>query len=103
MKGLREGELVKLGNCIMCGKKLLAGKLPLFYRVRVERHCFKAKELQRRAGLEQMLGGAGALAAVLGPDEELTTQLPNADDVVMHEECAPPLVQLWYGRSQENG
>lgn len=84
--GIRESELVKLGNCAVCNKSLLTqGKIGLFYRVKIERHGFDAAAVHRAAGLHMHVG---PLATIMGPDEELTTRIDGPVDRVVHEECA---------------
>lgn len=85
LPGIKEAELVALGPCVICGKKPLeTGETP-FYRVRIERGLFNPSALQRRAGLEMMIGG---LAAVMGPDEDLAQVFDGPHTVFVHEGCA---------------
>lgn len=85
--GLKEDELVKLGNCQICGKKMLEGGGPTFYKVRLERAIWSPGAIQRRVGLELQLG-SGALAQVMGPSEDLAKIYSGPHDVVVHESCA---------------
>jgi len=44
--------------------------LPILWKFRLERHFLDHKALQRQQGLGLMLGGQ--IAAVMGPDENMT-------------------------------
>ncbi len=94
LPGIKEDELIKLGNCKICGMKLLAGKTPLFYRVRVERAGLDSSAISRRAGLEMMLGSS-ALAHHMGPHEDLAKIIDGPNTVVIHEECAGRVSHLF--------
>lgn len=85
LPGLKLDELMKLGNCVICGKKQLEGKMPLFYCIEISRGGFDQAALQRAAGLELQVG---ALAQVLGPDEPLARVIEGPHRVFVHEHCA---------------
>lgn len=78
--------------CAMCGRGVMHTGLPLFYRVKVEAMGVDVRAVQRRAGLEQMMGGGSAgalLARVMGPDEDIAK--PVVDDyptVLICQPCA---------------
>jgi hypothetical protein len=66
LPGMKEREL---GPCALCGKPLLdAG--PVFYRVTLEQAALDRRAVERQLGLG-MITGSAAIAAVLGPDEDL--------------------------------
>lgn len=69
---MKEKELRECASCVMCGKKIGACGVPIFYRVRIETHVVDLAAVQRQQGLAMMLGGNGLLASVMGPDEEMT-------------------------------
>ncbi len=59
-----------LGPCIACGTLMLAGQLPLFLRIDLNRCGIDRSEVDKRVGLAMTFGAgvAGlALAAVMGP------------------------------------
>jgi hypothetical protein len=71
---MKEEELRTLTTCAVCGKKLgqcIAGKLPMFYVVKVQQYILDNDALQRQQGLAMMMGGNGLLASVMGPDEDM--------------------------------
>lgn len=90
-KGIKLDELMKLGNCIVCGKKQLEGGLPLFYCVTISRAGFDARALQRAAGLEMMMG---PLAQAFSPDEDLAKVIAGPHEVFVHETCADKISHL---------
>jgi hypothetical protein len=90
-RGLKLKELMKLGNCIVCGKKQLESGLPLFYCITVSRAGFNGPALQRAAGLEMMVG---SLASVFSPDEDLAQVIDGPHSVFVHETCADKISHL---------
>lgn len=91
MIDLRLSELIKLGNCAVCGRKQLEGGLPLFYVVEISRGGFDPNALRRAAGLEMQIG---PLAAVMGPDEVLAKTIDGPHQVFVHETCAGDIGHL---------
>lgn len=91
--GLKERELVALGDCAVCGKKLLEGGLPLFYVLEISRAGFEAGAIRRRAGLGVMMGN-DALAQVFSADEDLAKVIDGPRRVVVHETCAGKIAHL---------
>lgn len=85
MADLRLTDLLALGDCVICGKKQLEGGLPLFYVVEITRDCFRPDALRRAAGLEMQIG---PLAAIMGPNEELSQMVQGPHRVFVHETCA---------------
>jgi hypothetical protein len=83
LPGLKESELARLGKCAVCGEPLLPDLT--FYKLRMERAVFVADALRRRVGLGLQIG---ALAAVMGPDEDLAKIVSGPVDVAVHERCA---------------
>lgn len=89
LPGLKEAELVKLGPCAACGKPLLdqdKGGLT-FYRVEISRAAFSPAAVQRRVGASMMMG-SDALAALMGPNEDLAKVFDGPRAVAVHEGCA---------------
>lgn len=76
-----------LTPCALCGKGLMHDGHIDFYRVTVERHFVDMAAVQRRHGLELMLGSA-VLAGVMGPDEDLTIELPGTQTANLCFDCA---------------
>ena len=83
---MRAKELIGLGRCAACGKKLCESGWPLFYTVTVARYGLDADAMRRHAGLALMLGSE-MLGEVMGPDEELTQTLLEPTMFVMCEPC----------------
>lgn len=87
LPGLKEAELIKLGPCRVCGQQQLAGGEPTFYIVELSRAMFDRRSIERRVGLEMMLG-SGPLAKVMGPDEDIAKVFDGPHRVFVHETCA---------------
>ncbi len=83
---MKEAELLELGRCASCGKKLCESGLPLFYLLRIERYGIRADAMRRRDGLAMVLGSS-KLAAVMGPDEDIAVPVMEAARVALCEPC----------------
>lgn len=93
---MKESELREISTCHLCGKKIGKTKLPLFWRIRVQRYGIDMNAVQRQEGLAMMLGGNGFLASVMGPDEDMA-KIIDENEVTVCEDCAmknPLLFQL---------
>lgn len=84
---MRVRELREAAKCAFCGKGFMESGLPLFYRVRIQRFGVDMGAVRRQSGLEQMLGGAAALAQVMGPNEEMAKPLHTVEFTVC-ETCS---------------
>lgn len=84
---MKEAELRKHTTCALCGNKVMASGLPLFWRVTVERFGIDMHALQRQQGLTMMLGGNAAIAAAMGPDEELAVPIGDTATLTVCETC----------------
>ncbi len=84
---MKEAELRKHATCALCGNKVLAAGMPLFWRVTVERFGIDLRAIQRQQGLTMMLGGNAAIAAAMGPDEDLAMPIGDAETVTVCEAC----------------
>lgn len=86
---MKEKELRRFATCGICGQKILAGGgLPLFYRVTIERFGIDLKAVSRQQGLTMLLGGSAAIAAAMGPDEEMTQTLMEPASFAVCERCS---------------
>lgn len=96
LPGLKEADIARLGSCAVCHLPLLPGALT-FYEVTIRRAAFDPSATQRRVGLGMMLGGGRnghALAAVMGPDEDLAKVFEGPATVAIHEGCASDIFHL---------
>lgn len=82
---MKEKELRELTTCAVCGNKILACGVPMFYRVTIERFGLNMPALQRQQGLGLMLGGP--LAAIMGPDEDLAIPMMDPKKIAICEGC----------------
>jgi len=83
---MKERELRKTANCVLCEKPFGHTGIPVFWRVKVERLGVDMKALRRQDGLATLIGNP-MIAQVMGPDEEMTTLLGKAE-VTVCESCA---------------
>lgn len=86
MPGWKEDALIALGPCRVCGKPQLGADVT-FYVVEVSRAAFDRRAIERRVGLQMMLGN-GALAAAMGPNEDIAKVFAAPARVFVHESCA---------------
>lgn len=95
LPGIKERELIALGNCKICGKRLLEDTgVPLFYVIEISRAGFVSAAVRRRVGLSMMLNDNDFLAGIMGPDEDLAKVLEGPRKVVVHESCADRVSHL---------
>jgi hypothetical protein len=87
---MKAAELRQHQTCGLCHKKVLHTGLPLFWRVTVERFGVDMRAVLRADGLAAMLG-SGALAAAMGPDEDLATPVGEPSVLAVCEHCATSL------------
>jgi len=85
---MKESELRKHTTCSICGQKILAAGVSLFWRVTVERFGLELQALNRLQGLAMMLGGHAGLASVMGPDEDLARPVMDRLTLTVCERCA---------------
>ena len=55
---------------------------------KIERQGVKLDAVQRQTGLAMVLGGSAELAAVMGPDEEMTMPMMDPVSLTVCEGCA---------------
>lgn len=94
LPGIKEAELLALGPCAVCGKKLLECADLFFYRVTIARAIWQREALQERVGLTMMFGGADVIGRIFSPDRDLAKVFAGPVNVVVHERCAGGVVHL---------
>lgn len=106
---MKEKELRECSTCAICGKKIGACGIPIFYRVRIEAHILDLAAVQRQQGLTMMLGGNAMLAAVMGPDDEMTkmpappVELTVCGGCVVADTCVSRLEELGEKEAKKKG
>ena len=85
---MKERELRAAATCGLCGKKIGHTRLPLFWRVTIERWGIKANAVMRQAGLEMMMGGNVGLAQAFSPDEDMAVRVMDPVTITVCETCA---------------
>jgi hypothetical protein len=84
---LKRAELLKHTQCNLCGHKIGHTALPLFWRVTVERFGVDLQAMRRADGLASFIGSS-AIAAVMGPDEDLARPVMEPVQLTVCEQCA---------------
>jgi len=84
---MKEAELRKHATCSVCGNRILAAGMPLFWTVRIERHGVKLDAVRRQQGLTMMLGGNAAIAAAMGADEDMTMPMMEPVTATVCDSC----------------
>ena len=84
---MREKELAEVMDCKLCGKNIGEAGVPLFWRVKIERHGLDLLAMRRQSGLAMQIG-SGALANIMGPDEEMTKPMMEPIEFTVCETCA---------------
>lgn len=84
---MKETQLREVAKCALCGEKIGHAKVPLFWRVRIERWGLKMDALRRQQGLTMFLGGHAVLAGVMGPDEDMAEKIFTTE-ITVCEICA---------------
>lgn len=79
-------ELLKHAKCSICDKGIGHTGLPLFWRLTVERFGVDLNAVRRQDGLGAFLGSQ-ALAAVMGPDEDLAMPMDKPAVLTLCETC----------------
>lgn len=83
---MKEAELRQHSTCCLCMKPIGASGLPLFWRVPVERFGVNLAAVKRQDGLGAFLGSP-ALAAVMGPGEDLAKPVMEPVTATICETC----------------
>lgn len=92
--GMREQELRKAATCAVCKRGILANGLPLFWRVKIERHGVKMDRVRRQTGMEMLMGGNVAIAQTMGPNEVMTEQIMTPRELTVCESCGMKSVMV---------
>ena len=79
--------------CIVCGEGVAHDNNLIFYRVRLTRLMINPSAIRRQAGLEMMLGSP-ALAQVMGPDEDLATEMDEQEALICQDCGRTPLEEI---------
>jgi hypothetical protein len=80
-----------LQKCCVCKRGVMHDGSPTFFRVTIEPLVVDVRAIERRHGMERMMGGglAGAvLAQVLGPDDDIAQPLTPARTLFVCRACS---------------
>lgn len=83
---MKEAELRQHATCSLCRKPIGHTRLPLFWKVTVERFGVDLQAVQRQHGLGLMIGAP--LASVMGPDETMAKPVMDPKVLTVCETCA---------------
>ena len=83
---MKEKELRSKSTCAVCGHKILVCGVPMFYTLELRRHALNMPAINRKAGLEMMLNSP-ALASIMGPDEDMTSEVIPPVTITVCEAC----------------
>ena len=89
---MKEKELRKICTCNICHNQIGNSKIPLFWRVKLERHGINAAAITMQQGLGMMVGAR--LAMVMGPDEEMT-EIISSKEITVCENCAGKFTSVY--------
>lgn len=85
LRYMKEKELREAATCGLCNEKIGKSGLPLFMRVSVKRYGLKADALRRQTGFGMLMGN-GALAQIMGPNEDMA-EIISENTVTVCETC----------------
>lgn len=83
---MKEAELRTHATCSLCSKPIGHTRLPLFWKVTIERFGIDMQAVQRQHGLGLMVGAQ--LASVMGPDETMAKPVMDPKVLTVCENCA---------------
>jgi len=83
---MKEKELREAATCRNCGKKIGESRVPLFWRVTIERYGVDLDALREQTGLEMVLGNV-ALAQVMVSDKEMAKRVVGPIMITICEDC----------------
>lgn len=105
---MKATELRKHATCSLCRNPILSSGLPLFWRVTIEHLAVDIEAVKRQDGLGALLG-SHALAAVMGPDEDVAKPIVEQTQITVCQHCSlaselPVMVLSEIGHARkENG
>ncbi len=100
---MKATELKKHATCSLCRNPILSSGLPLFWRVTIEHLAVDIGAVNRQYGLGTMLG-SHALAATMGPDEDVAKPIVDQTQITVCQHCSlaselPVMVLAEIGRA----
>ena len=95
---MKEDKLREVSECDICHNQIGSAGIPLFWRVRLERHGLKADAIKRQQGLGMMIGPE--LAMVMGPNEDMTEKI-SSKEITVCENCASKSTSVYQMAMEE--
>lgn len=84
---MNQSELQKATICGLCRKPFGHTGLPLFWRVRIERHGVEMDKVRRQDALATLVGSQG-IASALSPFDQMTQPMMEPVEITVCETCA---------------
>lgn len=85
---MKEQELREHAVCSLCKRRIGEAGVPIFYRLQIDTFGLDLNALQRQQGLTMQLGGNAALAAAMGPDQEMAHPVGDTATLTVCQQCA---------------
>lgn len=79
---MKEKELRDHVFCDLCGENWTEKGNTMFATLTIKTHNVNLQTVMRQKGLTMQLGGHAALAAVMGPDEDMTIDLNTVEKTI---------------------
>jgi hypothetical protein len=100
---MKEEKLREHAVCNVCDKPIGESGLPIFFTVQVREYMVDLAAAKRQTGLAEMLGGNAALAMIMGPDEDLASEIMKPVTLTVCAPCAwvDKLVVTAVGKSED--
>lgn len=87
MELLAELKHRDIENCKVCEHGVAHDNQLIFYRVTIETYGLEIQNIQRAAGLEQVLDGHALLANIMGPDAAVATRVHDPEPKLVCLSC----------------
>lgn len=84
---MKQEEFRKHTKCSLCGNGIAKSGLPLFSVVTFQRYGLDVGAIKRQDGLSALMGGHHALAAVMGPNEDMAKPIGGPSESTVCETC----------------
>jgi len=84
---MKERELAKHQVCSKCQGSIFQSGVPMFFRVTLEQFVLRVDQIKRQAGLAAFLG-SGAVAQIMGPDEDMAELFYKAITLTICHRCS---------------
>ena len=84
---MKEKELRQHADCSVCGKPIGSSGVPFFWTAELTWYGLDFQAMRRQDGLAAHMG-SGALAAILGPNEDMAKAVSEPINITICQTCA---------------